>query len=401
MHTTSARRILIHCPLPEGGLAEHAHYQANALVRAGVETVLLTSPGFLPDHSGKLYSTRPSLLPPYATRGPRPLRTAWMGLAIVVNELILAAAIVLGRYRHVLLSATSERLALVWAWPTALLRLLGVRIAANIHDPQRKRLSGSALVHRWSIRAGFLPVSVGLIHEDFDTHQPDIPAHIHCIRVPYGCYDADIASGDGDALRAELAPPGSGRQIFLSFGYIADRKNIDLCIRAIAALPQAVLLVAGRVASRHDKPAEWYRALAAELGCADRVRIDDGFIPEGQVRHYFAAADIILLTYKAEFVSQSGVLLLASNWAKPVLASSGPGPLTTTVASFDLGLTVPPDDLPALREAAKTLFRAGHPAAGWERFRAHASWDRNVAVLIDALYTGATSHEYGARAKAA
>ena len=401
MHATSARRILIHCPLPEGGLAEHAHYQANALARAGVRTVLLASPGFLPDHSGKLYTVRHALLPPYASRGPRLLRTAWMVLALVVNELILAAAIVLGGYRYVLLSASSERLALVWVWPTALLRLLGVRIAANIHDTPRKRLSGSALVHRWSIRAGFLPVSVGLIHEDFDAHQADIPDHVRCVRVPYGCYEAASAPGDGDALRAQLAPEGSGRQIFLAFGYIADRKNIDLCIRAIAALPQAVLLVAGRVASRHDKAAAWYRALADELDCADRVRIDDGFIPEGQVRHYFAAADIILLTYKAEFVSQSGVLLLASNWARPVLASSGSGPLTTTVGTFDLGLTVPPDDPAALRDAAETLFREGHSAAGWERFRAHASWDRNVAALLDALNGHEARQEDGACARAA
>ena len=385
MPATDRKRILIHCPLPEGGLAEHVHYQANALVRAGVDVRLLTSPGFLPDHANKLYAVRHALLPPYARRGPRLLRAAWMALAIVLNEAILATAIVLGGHRHVLLSASSERLALVWAWPTALLRLFGVRFAANIHDPQRKRLSGPALLHRWSIRAGFLPVSVGLIHEDFASRQPDIPAHVACVRVPYGCYEADIAPGDGAALRAELAPAGSGRKVFLAFGYIADRKNIDLCIRAVAALPDAVLLVAGRVASRHDKSAAWYRALAEDLGCADRVRIDDGFIPETEVRHYFAAADIILLTYKAEFVSQSGVLLLASNWAKPVLASSGPGPLTATVAEFDLGPTVPPDDVAALSAAATALFEQGHSAAGWDRFRAHASWDRNVALLLEAL----------------
>jgi len=129
----------------------------------------------------------------------------------------------------------------------------------------------------------------------------------------------------------------------------------------------------------------WYQALADELGCGDRLRIDERFVPENEVRHYFAAADVVLLSYKAEFVSQSGVLLLASNWAKPVLASSGPGPLTATVARFGLGPTVAPDDAAALRQAMAGLVRHGHDAAGWASFRAHASWDRNVAALCGAF----------------
>lgn len=385
-------RILIYCPLPEGGIAEHAHYQANALVRAGVKPVMLVGPGFLPGHKNKLYPVRTWLVPPYATQAPRLLRAAWYVLAILLNELIFAATIVTGRYRQVLLAATSEAFAVLWVWPHVVLRLVGVRYAANIHDPQRQRQGGSPLHHRVTIATAFLPISIGLIHEDFDTHQPDIPDHVRCVRVPYGCYEAEIAGGDGDGLRAELAPHGTARRIFLAFGYIADRKNLDLCIRAIADVPQAVLLVAGRVASSQDKSTAWYRALALKLGCADRVRIDEGFIPEEQVRHYFGAADFILLTYKAEFVSQSGVLLLASNWAKPVLASSGPGPLTSTVARFGLGPTVPPDDLGALRNAMVALMeRDGGSfggADGWPAFRRYASWDRNVAELCDAFARG-------------
>ena len=378
-------RILIYCPLPEGGIAEHAHYQANALARAGMEPVLLVGPGFLPGHATKLYTARARLLAPYAKGAPKLLRAAWFALATLLNELILTATVVAGGHRRVLLAATSETLALLWVWPHVLLRLAGVRYAANIHDPRRQQWGRVSLHRRWSIKAGFLPISIGLIHDDFNTHQPDIPDHVRCVRVPYGCYEAEITGGDGDALRAQLAPVGSAKRIFLAFGYIADRKNLDLCIRAIAELPRAVLLVAGRVASSHDKSVAWYRALALELGCADRVRIDEAFIPEEQVRHYFGAADVILLTYKSEFVSQSGVLLLASNWAKPVLASSGPGPLTTTVARFGLGPTVPPDDLGALRDAMNGQIEGGNDADGWPAFRRHASWDRNVAELCDAF----------------
>jgi len=379
------KRIVVYCPLPEGGIAEHAHYQANALARAGIETVVLTSQAFLPDHQSKAYVVLPWLAPVYAKSGPRLMRAIYFAATTVINEAIFAFRILVWGPRQVLVAATSERLALLWVWPHVVLRSLGVRYAANIHDPQRKRLSGSKLTHRLSILAGFLPIEFGLLHEDFSSDQPDIPRHVSCLPVPYGCYQADIEPGDGDALRAALTGGAKTKTVFLSFGYIADRKNIDLCIRAIASLPEAVLVVAGRVASSHDKPAAWYRALAEELGCADRVRIDDGFVADSAIREYFGACDVVLLTYKAEFVSQSGVLLLASNWAKPVLASSGPGPLSKTVREFDIGLTVAPDDVEALREAMKQLVEHCHTADGWSKFREHATWDRNVAVLLDAF----------------
>lgn len=381
----TSNHILVYCPLSEGGIAEHAHYQANALARAGVKTFMLVGPDFLPDHGDKTYTVLPWLLPLYAKTGNKLLKAAHFAIATILNEAIFGFRILLWGQRRVLLAATSESLALIWAWPRMLLRALGVRYSANIHDPQRKQLNRSALLHRWSIKAGFLPIEFGLVHEDFDSEQPDIPAHVICLPVPYGCYKAEILPGDGEVLRGELAPVGQERTIFLAFGYIADRKNIDLCIRAIATLPRAVLVVAGRLASRHDMAAGYYRALAKELGCADRVRIDDGFVPDDAIREYFGACDVVLLTYKAEFVSQSGVLLLASNWAKPVLASSGPGPLTKTVRQFDLGPTVPPDDVEALRGAMAQLIDRGYPAAGWPAFRDHASWDRNIAVLLDAL----------------
>lgn len=381
------RKIIIHCPLPEGGIAEHAHYQAVALHQSGVAVTMLTSPGFLPGQQAKPYRVRAWLLPPYLAVRSSLAKRLWFALAVVLNEWLLAALIVGGRFGQVLLGATSETLAPLTVWPHVLLCALGVRYAANIHDPQRKQRDGAGWWHRWSVRASFYPIGYGLIHEDFDPHQPQIPAHVQCLRVPYGCYRAAVRPDDGRDLRARIGA-GADRHVFLAFGYIADRKNIDACVRSVAAVPQAVLLVAGRVASRHDKPVDFYRDLAAQLGCADRVHIFDGFVPDAMVAHYFGAADSVLLTYKPEFVSQSGVLLLASNWAKPVLASSGPGPLAETVRRFDLGPVVAADDIPATVAAMQALVAHGHARHGWEEFRAHASWVRNVAVLCAALDRG-------------
>ena len=386
------RKIIIYCPLPEGGIAEHAHYQAVALVERGVDVTMLTSPGFLPGQKHKPYRERAWLLPPYPSARNEAVKRLLFAVALVINEWLFAACIVLGRFRNVLLGATSETLAPLTVWPHLLLRALGVRYAANIHDPQRKQRDGLGWWHRWSVRASFYPIRFGLIHEDFDPHQPQIPGHVQCLRVPYGCYRAAIDADDGKALRQSIGA-AAGSHVFLAFGYIADRKNLDACVRAVAEVPQAVLLVAGRVASRHDKPAQYYRDLAAQLGCADRVHIFDGFVPDEMVAHYFGAADSVLLTYKPEFVSQSGVLLLASNWAKPVLASSGPGPLALTVRRFDLGPVVAADDHPATVAAMRQLVAQGYPTTGWEAFRVHASWERNVAILCAALDDGHAAGE--------
>lgn len=379
----SLRKILIHCSLPEGGIAEHSHYQAQALEDAGVAVTLLTCRQFLSSHTGKRYRQLNWLMAPYVTTSNPWLRRAWFVMATLTNEFMLALVIVLGRFRHVVMASPSETLVLLWIWPHALLGLLGVRYATNIHDPQRKPRDGLGWLHRWAVKASFLPIRYGLIHEDFDPHQPQIPPHVRCLRVPYGCMAAQIGPDDGRSLRAELAPAGA--HVFLSFGYIADRKNLDACVEAVAQIPEAILLVAGRVASRHDKPAQFYRDQAARLGCAERVHIFDGFVPDYMIAHFFGAADSVLLTYKAEFVSQSGVLLLAANWGKPVIASSGPGPLVETVRKFDLGPVVPPEDVAALAGAMREVIARGYSDSGWVQLREHASWVRNVAVLRAAL----------------
>src|SRR5262245_26342883 len=39
--------ILIFCPSVDGGIPEHAYYQANALEKAGAKVTCLVAPGFL------------------------------------------------------------------------------------------------------------------------------------------------------------------------------------------------------------------------------------------------------------------------------------------------------------------------------------------------------------------
>jgi len=115
-------------------------------------------------------------------------------------------------------------------------------------------------------------------------------------------------------------------------------------LRAMTRLPENVkLLVAGKGDSGSSKPPEFYIKLAEELGVSHRCRWDIRRIPEDEVGDIFAACDCVLVTYSSKFHSASGVLNTAVSARKPVLASSGTGPLKSLVKKFQLGIFVNPD----------------------------------------------------------
>lgn len=385
MNSAVPRSLLIYCTLPEGGIAEHAHYQACAAARAGIDVTVLSPPDYLDDRRAKPYRVTWGLLRPSVSWRWRLAAKAYFAFAVAANHFVLAYYVVRRREKAVLFAASSETLAFLWIWPHVALRFLGVRYAANVLDPERKKIGPSAALHRMSVKLSFAPIDIGIVHEDSAKDLPDIPQHVRLVRAPYGCYEIDLSGANGAQIRAEVAPPGARRCVFLSFGHIADRKNIDLFIRAMPARPDAALIVAGPPASSRDRPALYYQELATRLGVADRVKIDAGYVSMDDVKHYFDACDAILLTYRSDFVSQSGVLLLTANCGKPVLASSGAGPLRSAVEAYGLGAGVNPDSVSELERGIAAIAAMPPDASAWKRFREHASWDVNIAALCSAL----------------
>jgi glycosyltransferase involved in cell wall biosynthesis len=194
-----------------------------------------------------------------------------------------------------------------------------------------------------------------------------------------------------------LATPASPAIIFLAFGQIRDGKNLDLFLRAMTCLPENVkLLVAGKGGSGSSKPPEYYQKLAEELGVGDRCRWDIRRIPDEEVGELFNAIDFTLLTYSGKFRSMSAVLATALTAKKPVLASSGAGPLKTVVEKYRLGVFVEPDDLEEVVRGAKILldkiaktaaseklsFNKISLPADWNRYEMENSWDENAKVIL-------------------
>jgi glycosyltransferase involved in cell wall biosynthesis len=204
-------------------------------------------------------------------------------------------------------------------------------------------------------------------------------------------------------LPATPAPPDV---VFLAFGQIRDGKNLDLFLRAMTRLPENVkLLIAGKGDSGSSRPAEYYQKLAQELGVAARCRWDIRRIPDEEVGDIFAACDVVLLTYSANFRSASGVLNAAVSARKPVLASCGGGPLKTVVEKYQLGIFVEPDNAEeVLRGASKLVPNSATdepatrhsllatPPPAWDRYECENSWEENARRVSHAAFNLRVRH---------
>ena len=143
------------------------------------------------------------------------------------------------------------------------------------------------------------------------------------------------------------APPGEGLRL-LMFGRIFAYKGLTTLLRAESLLPGGPGEPRITIAGRGDDPME-RRDLMRDPG---RYDIRHRFIEDAEVAQLFLDTDVVVLPYTE--ASQSGVLLLAASFGKPVIVTDV-GELRATVEPAGIGLVVPPDDPPALAAAIARL----------------------------------------------
>lgn len=113
--------------------------------------------------------------------------------------------------------------------------------------------------------------------------------------------------------------PGPGYALF--FGLIRDYKGLDLLLDAWAALSRQGK-TAGRkliVAGEFYVPKAAYLKRIADNGLQDEVLLHDRFIPDGEVKYYFSAADFVVQPYKT--ATQSGVTQIAYQFCTPMIVT--------------------------------------------------------------------------------
>jgi len=373
-------KILYHCPLAEGGLAEYSRHQAEALSKLGPIEVLWHGP----EEGGA----------PHGAVATEPLRVAkrsrgrskWRrALHFAADTLAPYGALAREIKQHkpdaVLLSAWSEYFAPFWAPRLRRIRERGVRFGAVVHEPVRDNARGPLWWHRHSVREAYSFLDVVFTH-DADALDPCGSRNpFRTVEVPHGPYRTPQGSADKLSLRREMEIPEQAK-VILAFGHIRDGKNLDQIIQALRALQDVHLLVAGREQSGGERPVSCYQQLARDVGVAERCHWHGGYVSEDEVWKYFRASDVLALTYSTNFRSASGVLNVNAQFKLPVIASGGDGPLLKTTRKYGLGVVI---DYPKADLIAAACAQTTNLSPDWERFASENSWETNAKLVADAL----------------
>lgn len=163
------------------------------------------------------------------------------------------------------------------------------------------------------------------------------------IVAPYGIDDPPVTKPSRQQARQNLGIPEKGF-VVLSFGMIRKDKRIDDIIKAVAHVPDAILVVAGMPVDVNEQE---IRRRIAQAGIAERAVLYLQYIPENQMSVFFTAADVVVLAHDQGFPGQSGPLHLACSYLVPVIASDV-GDIGRFVREHKIGEVFPPRNWQAL-----------------------------------------------------
>jgi glycosyltransferase involved in cell wall biosynthesis len=141
------------------------------------------------------------------------------------------------------------------------------------------------------------------------------------------------------------------KQIFLNFGYLDDRKGMEVFIDACStlskeALAKICLLLAGPVPEYYEKIIEAKLAQVPEL---EVIRCY-GYLPAREVQICFEISDVVLILYQ-DFLNMSSVLIRAAMANIPTFATQT-GMIGELVSKHNVGVTV---DATSVSEVANEL----------------------------------------------
>jgi glycosyltransferase involved in cell wall biosynthesis len=167
----------------------------------------------------------------------------------------------------------------------------------------------------------------------------------------------------------------------LAFGHIRITRILTSSA-SHGSFSKWLLIVAGQLLSATQRSAEFYQELAVALGVSERCRWHIRFIQSHEIANLFEVADLVLLTYDANFCSASGVLNTAVNYRKLCLASSGGGPLLTFVQKYKLGVWIEPDSIDAIVKGIQNWLN-NPPVPEWDRYLKDNSWMLSAESIVN------------------
>ena len=194
---------------------------------------------------------------------------------------------------------------------------------------------------------GFVALSDSVVKDIDNLDKKDKPKTFS----PHPIYDHYGAQMSKEEACKALDLPDE-KVYMLFFGLVRAYKGLDLLLDAFGevkeALPNLQLIIAGEFYEDEAK----YRAQIAQLGLENRVIVRNEFIPDGDLRKYFGASDLIVQPYKT--ATQSGVTQVAFHFEKPMLVTNVGG-LGEIVHDGKMGYACAPE-AKAIAEDLKDYF---------------------------------------------
>jgi glycosyltransferase involved in cell wall biosynthesis len=335
-----------------GGVADYTEELTRALAAEGWQVALATAEDHRYQPAGGV-TIHPVF---HYVRGRTPLARAArrVGLGQIANGLRFLLAIP----RLVRLGRDSD-LAHSQGWEfaplglvaIACLRVAGVPVVQTAHNTfERGRSLDRA--HAWLARL----TARTIVHTQADLARVPSTADGRVAVIPHGEYGALARSGgtaDREAARAELGIAADA-PVTLLFGRLRADKGLGDLLAALARLPRLHLLVGGE----EDGALAATRDQLADPALAGRVTVREGYLEMREAATLFAATDTVALPYPV--ASQSGVLLLAYGFHRPVVAYPVGG-LVEAVIDGETGWLCARADVEALVGALGAAIGAGWP----------------------------------------
>lgn len=191
--------------------------------------------------------------------------------------------------------------------------------------------------------------------------------------VPSGV-DTEEFTPDGPTARRGDSPR------LLSIARPAEHEGLDTTLRALTAVPDAELVIAGgppRAQLRNDREYRSLAKLASSLGVMDRVKFY-GRVGHRDMPALMRSADLLIDVPWYESFGRTTLEAMACG--TPVVASAVGGH-NDTVVDGSTGVLVPPREPDALARKVRDLLASpmllqGYGIAAADRARSRYSWDR-------------------------
>jgi glycosyltransferase involved in cell wall biosynthesis len=269
------------------------------------------------------------------------------------------------------------------------LRLTGtpvVQTAHNAFERSRTFVRTRKLVRRLTARL----TARTIVHAQADLAVLAPAVRAQAVVIPHGEYGGLARSGGSAERPAARAALGIAQEapVTLMFGQLRLDKGLGDLVDAVRRVPSLHLLIGGQDAGGLTA----VRSLLDGPELSGRVTVREGFLEMSEVAELFAAADTVALPYQA--ASQSGVLLLAYGFGRPVVIYPAGG-LLEFVIDGETGWISSAADADALMRALLASVEAGPAeclrrgeagrALAHERFAWPAIAERTAALYGEVL----------------